>query len=176
MRLGRELGADQISRPDRPAGRDDAHDAGLADQLAVLVAVQHRRHQPRLERVELHARVAHSGDLDDGGHANVQPRTRWQTEQIDPTGGEVLTQVAGADPKSGGVQFVVELGVNQVYLAKIGLGRVARDSRTMLDRPTHVCVAFDAEAGQQADAVPRRLAECVPLATTHRRDCPVHAL
>src|SRR5436190_24151857 len=68
-RLVRPLGqfdTDLVAAPDVTAGQHDAHDAGLALQIAGDVARQGRRHQTRLEFVELPAWVAQPGHLDNG--------------------------------------------------------------------------------------------------------------
>jgi hypothetical protein len=45
MRLRRQFDADRIAGPYLAANHDNTHDAGLANELAVLVAAQRRRHQ-----------------------------------------------------------------------------------------------------------------------------------
>src|SRR6516165_7452312 len=53
VRVGRQLDSDRIAGEDLAAGDYDAHDAGLAHQIAALVPPQCRRHQPVLNAVEL---------------------------------------------------------------------------------------------------------------------------
>ena len=60
-----------------------------------------------------------------------------------------------ATAKPAAAQLVVQLGVDQVHLAQVGLGRVARHPRAMLDRHAQMRVALDAQPGQQPDAVLR---------------------
>ena len=74
MRLGRQLDPDRIARLHFAAGADDSHHARLADQLPVRVAVERRGHQPRLDAVELLARVAQAGDLHHRLAAEAQAR------------------------------------------------------------------------------------------------------
>ena len=57
-----------------------------------------------------------------------------------------------------------------MHLAQVGLGRVARHARAVLDRLAHVRVALDAEPGQKADAVLVRLAEAVSWIAAHGGD------
>jgi hypothetical protein len=70
-----ELDADGIPGPYLAAGLDDAHNACLADEVAVLVTVQNRRHQVRPEVVQLDAGVAQTGHLDHRFVAQVESRT-----------------------------------------------------------------------------------------------------
>src|SRR5262249_32957191 len=70
--------------------------------------------------------------------------------------------------ETGGGQFVVELSVDQVHLAKVWLVRVEADARAVLDRRALVRVAFDAEAGEQADHAIIRLAHRVFRAAADR--------
>jgi hypothetical protein len=84
MRLRRQLNPDRIAGSHLAAGDDDAHDTGLANQVAVLVPAEGRRHQSRLDAVQLGARVAQAGHLDDRRAAETQPRAGGQIEQSDP--------------------------------------------------------------------------------------------
>ena len=83
MRLRRQFDPDRVTGPHLPARDDDAHDAGLANQVAVLVPAEGRRHQSRLDAVELRAWVAQPCHLDDRCATETQPRAGRQTEQID---------------------------------------------------------------------------------------------
>src|SRR6185437_13992180 len=47
MRLGWQLDPDRVAGPHLALRQDHSHNAGLADQAAVLVAIEGRRHQPR---------------------------------------------------------------------------------------------------------------------------------
>ena len=81
--------------PDFTAGQNDAHDSGFADQLAIAVAIQCGIHQSGLDLVELGARVAQSGDLDDGVPAEMQASAGRQPEQIDAGCRHVFAHLAG---------------------------------------------------------------------------------
>src|SRR5208282_690272 len=74
VRLCRELDADRVTRADLAAGNHDAHDAGLADEVAVFVASQRRPHQPRPNAVKLGTRVAQTSNLDDRRAAEIESR------------------------------------------------------------------------------------------------------
>ena len=81
--------------PDRAAGDNYSHDAGFADQSAVLVPFQSRPHQSRLNAVELGARVAQAGHFDDCHFPEMKARAGGQPEQIDTARGDVLTHLTG---------------------------------------------------------------------------------
>jgi hypothetical protein len=53
--------------------------------------------------------------------------------------------------KSLHAQFVEQLGVNEMHLAQIGLRRIARDARAVLDAGTHMRVALDPQTFAQND-------------------------
>src|SRR5438045_9474011 len=95
MRLRRQLDPDLVAGPHLAAGNDDAHDAGLANQIAMLVPAERRRHQSRLDAVQLRTRVAQAGHLDDRRAAETQPRAGRQTEQIDALRRDVLAHLTG---------------------------------------------------------------------------------
>ena len=72
---------------------------------------------------------------------------------------DVFAHLPGRHDETGGAQFVMQLGVDQVHLAQVRLGRIARHPRSMLDRAAQMRVVLDAETGQQPDAADVRLAE-----------------
>ena len=65
-----------------------------------------------------------------------------------PAGRDVLAHLPRRHGEAGGAQLVVQLGVDQVHLAQVGLGRVARHPRAVLDGHALMRVALDAEPGQ----------------------------
>jgi hypothetical protein len=77
--------------------------------------------QSRPERVDLRARVAQPGHLDDSRRADPQPGAAGQPQQIDVLGREVLTELARTDLRSLSEQLVGQLGLQEVDLAEIGL-------------------------------------------------------
>src|SRR4051812_9856767 len=87
--------ADGVARPYVAVRYHDAHDAGLADQVAVGVPVQRRCHQAFAETVDLDAGVAQPGEFDDSTCPEMQPRSGWQCQQVDAFGGDVLSEVGG---------------------------------------------------------------------------------
>ena len=116
MRLWRQLDEDRVAGAHLAAGDDHAHDAGLANQVAVLVTVEGRSHQPALDAVQLGAGVAQTGHLDDRAVAETQPGAGRQSEQIDAARCDVLAHLAGHDGKARVPQLVVQFAVNQMDL------------------------------------------------------------
>jgi RecB family exonuclease len=110
VRLGRQLDADRVAGAHLAGGEHDAHDPGLQDDVAVVVAVERRLHQARLDAVELRARVAQPGDLDDRIVAETQRRADGQPEQVDTRGRDVLAHLAGLQARESlPGELVVEL-------------------------------------------------------------------
>ncbi len=68
---------------------------------------------------------------------------------FDAAGRDVLAHLTGRDGEAGGRQLSMQLRVEQVHLAQIGLGRIARHPRAVLDRLAHVRVVFDSEPRQE---------------------------
>src|SRR5947209_3132598 len=65
VRPFRQFDTDPVAVLDLAARQHDGHDAGLALQISGHVARQGRGHEPGLEFVQLAARIAQPGDLDD---------------------------------------------------------------------------------------------------------------
>jgi hypothetical protein len=160
VRLRWQLDADRIARPDAAAGDDDTHDAGFAKQVAVLVAFQGRCHQSRSDAVELGARIAQVGDFDDRRLPETKARAGGQPEQIDPARGDVFPHLTCRNDKPFFRELVVQLGVDQVYLAQVRCFGEVCHSRAMLDRAARMRVTFDSEPDQQLNAVGVGLAQC----------------
>src|SRR5271167_2661732 len=85
---------------------------------------------------------------------------------MDASSGDILSHLPRPDVEPGRPQFVVQLGVDQVDLTKVRLGRIDSHPRAVLDCPSEVRVALDAEACNQPDGIDCRLAEGVHRAAT----------
>src|SRR3954463_16101938 len=170
MRQCRQLNADRVTLAHDAAGHDDRHDPGLADQIAVAVAIQCRRHQSGLQAIELAARVAQSGDLDDSLAAEAQARPSRQSEQVDPRCRYILAHQARQYLEAAHPQFLEQFGVNHVDLAQIRRRRVFRDSRAVLDGRALMRVAVHPKPLDEANAVVIWLRQAVRRAATHSRD------
>jgi hypothetical protein len=57
----------------------------------------------------------------------MQPCAGRQAEQVDAAGRDALNDLAWTDVEAGGAQLVMQLSVDQVNLAQIGLAWVASD-------------------------------------------------
>src|SRR5215813_11289882 len=165
MRLRRQPDVDRVTGADLPASQHDRHDACLAHEGAFFVPVQHGLHEPWPEPVKLDARIAQPSDLDQRAGAEQQPGTGREPEQVNAAGRHVLAHVAWRYLVPEQIQFVMQFGVDQMYLAQVRRIRIAGDPGQVLDRATRVHVAFDAESGYEFDRIPDRLAEGVPAVT-----------
>ena len=96
---------------------------------AVSRSDKHTFSKPNQAGIELVARVAQPGDLDDGAAAEPQARTDGQAQQVEAAGGDVLAHLAWGDVEPRRAQLVVELGVDEVDLAEVALGRIAARTR-----------------------------------------------
>jgi len=132
---------------DCPGVRHDPHYAGLADEVAVGVAVQHGLHESTVDSLELQARVAQPGHLDHGGVAEVQACTGGQGEQVDATGGDVLPHLPGLDREAGLGQLVVQFRVHEVDLPQVRLARVPGHPGAVFDCHTLMRVTVHPEPG-----------------------------
>ncbi len=170
--LSRKRDANRVTGPYVAARHDDTHDTSLADEPALRVTRQCRRHQAPLHPVQLSAGVAQAGHLDHGRFTQVQSGTGRQPEEIDATRGDVLAHLPCRHDETRGTQLVVQLSVEQVHLPQVGLARIPRHARAMLDRMPHVRVALDTQPGQKPNAFPIRLAHRVCRAAAHRSHDP----
>ena len=121
MRLGRKLDADRVAGTHLAANHHDPHHAGLANEVAILIAMEHRCQQAGLEVIQLVAGIAQSGDLQDRVTANRQQRAGWQRQQINAPRRDVFAHLPGGDVETGRAQFLVQLAVDQMHLAQVGL-------------------------------------------------------
>src|SRR5215472_19190044 len=174
MRKGRQFDADPVALAHLAALYDDPHDAGFADEVAPFFAAERRGHQPRLYPVQLAARVAQPGHLDDRRAAEMEPGAGRQSEQINAAHRDILAHLPGRDAEAGFAQFVMQFGMNEVDLAQIRLARIAFDARAVLHARAGMRVAFDAEPREQPDTLFVRLAHCVPGAAAHSDDHSLH--
>jgi hypothetical protein len=139
-------------------------------------ALDHRTEQSLLEVVELRARVAKAGEGDESTAAEAQDAAGREAEQVDVTGRDVLADVTGAYVEARGDELVMELALDQVHLPEVGLCRVDRHPRAMLDRRAAVGVTLHAEAGDEQHLVDGRLREVVSVAPVQMGDAPEHPL
>ena len=89
---------------------------------------------PGCDPIQLSARIAQARHLDHRRVAQAQPGAGRQPQQVDAAGGDVLAHLPGHHREPGGPELLVQLGVDQVHLAQVGLVRVAGDARAVLDR------------------------------------------
>jgi hypothetical protein len=159
--LGRQLNCDGIIGTDGSVSGNHGHDTSLANQVARRIVIQDGRHQPWLKSVELNARISQSRELDDGGATDAQSSSAREREQRNSSSRNILPEVAGPDGEPAFGELGEELGVNQVHLPKIGLGRIARDARQMLYGAPRMRITFDAQVHAKLNARLDRLTEGV---------------
>lgn len=167
VRRWRQLDRDAIAGAHISPRDDDGHHPRLADQTPLGVAVHCRLHQPVGEPVELHARVAQPGDLDDGVGSEPQAGAARHTEQVDTSGGDVLPHVSRPDLEPDAAELVVELGMNEVDLPEVGPGRITAYPRSVLHGCAEVRVAFYTEPGHKGDGFSGWLGEAVFIVAAH---------
>lgn len=93
MGFGGKAHHDAVPGHDPAACHDDGHDPGFGHDLAVVIASKDGVEQTWLEGVDLRARVAQPGDLDDRLGPNAQLRAAGQCEQAQTPGGDVLPEL-----------------------------------------------------------------------------------
>lgn len=161
MRSGRKLDGDAVSRLQDPAVQNDRHHPGLADQVPVRVAIEDRRHQTWLDPVELGAGVAESGQFDSRRVSQAELGSGREAEQVDAMGGYVLAHHSRPESETATTELVVELGVEEMDLTQVRLGRVLTNPRPMLDRPAKMSIALDTETREKTDLGDHRLHQSV---------------
>ena len=124
----RELHFNGVARTYLAARQDNSHDTGLADELSLSIVVQHGCLQTRFESIDLDARIAKPGDLDDGVAAHSKAGPSRETKNVETTSGHVLTHLTRIDFEPSIAELVVKLGMDQVHLTQVWLiGVVASD-------------------------------------------------
>ena len=148
--------ADWIAGPDLAARDDDAHDARLADGFAEF-ALPHRRHQARMDAVELGTRRAQPGHFD--GCRLAEGRSRAPSgspSRSDAARGDVLADARRATGQSRPPpQLIVQLGVDQMHLAEVRPIRALAGRGSGAGAATPMCtVALDAQPRERPDVSP----------------------
>ena len=150
----RQLEPDGVARPHHSVDPNDRHHAGLANHIALLIVPEQRSQEARLDAIELSARISQAHHFDGRRVAESQQCPSRQTEQVHAERRDVLAHLAGAHVEARRLKLIVQLGMNQMHLAQIGLARVARHSRAMPDGRSHVRVTLDSQPREQPDAGP----------------------
>ena len=170
----RQFHLDCIARLDRSIRNDDRHDARLADDRTVGGTVKCGSHQALAKTVELGTRISQAGYFDNGLWTQAEASPSRERQQVDASSRDVFAHLTGTNVKATGQQLVEKLGVHQVHLAQVWLGRIARHTREVLDRATMVRVTLDTQAGQQANARLIGLTEAMRDARAYRHNDTRH--
>jgi hypothetical protein len=170
MGLDRQGHADGIARFDAPARHDDRHDTRAANDFARCVTGPHLREKAFMQTIDLTARISKSRHFDARIRAEREKRSGWQGEQIDTSGRDVLTECTGLDLEALLAEFPEEFALDEVDLAKIGLGRIRGDATSMFHRLAAMDIALDAQALEEAKRSLAGLREGVGVATREGED------
>ena len=119
--------------------------------------LEDRGHEAGFEAIELEAGVAQAGHFDDSFGAEPKARPCGEGEEVEAAGGDVLAHFAVRHAETAHAELLVQLRMDEVDLAEVGLRGVARDARAVLHLLARVSVAFDAKPGQEGDAFDRGL-------------------
>lgn len=150
---------DRIAGADASPDHHDAHDSGLSDEVAAVIASKHCREKTFAMVVDLRAGIAQPRDLHLGRLANPQETSFGETKQIETDRRDVLPQLARCHLEALRREFVEKLGMQKMNLTKVGLGGVLTYAGTMLHRFTAVRVSLDAKSGQEVDRIGAHLGE-----------------
>jgi hypothetical protein len=144
------LDLDDVTLADCAARSRDRHDPGLSDELSIGSPADHRREQPTLKSLDLDTRISQAGHLE---HrlSDPQDRTLRQGQQIDAAGRNVLAEITGLHPETPQLQFIEELGMNQVHLTQIRLGGIDSNPRPVLYIAPLVRVPFHTQPSRDPD-------------------------
>ena len=100
MRLVREPHSNRIAGSDFPGRQNDCHDTGEAKEFSGFVAMGEASKQIRMDRIDLLAGIAETGDLDLGLVAELQAGTGRKAQQVEVLGQDVFTEPARSDCES----------------------------------------------------------------------------
>jgi hypothetical protein len=111
MGFVRESHSNRIVDSDFPGRQNDCHDAGEAKQFSGFVAMGEAPKQIRMDRIDLLAGIAETGDLDLGLVAELQAGTGRKAEQVEALGQDIFPEPARSDSESFLAEFVQEFRV-----------------------------------------------------------------
>ena len=168
--FGRKAERNGISGADLAARQYDSHNAGLSREIALRIPAKQGGRKAVLIGIQLPTRISKAGHLHHGMCAELKSRTSRERKQVDPPGGDVLTNVTGSKWKSRDTKFLMQLFVDEMHLAKIGRGRVSPYQRSVFDRRSQMRVVFDTKPFNQTNAILHRLGEGMGLASADRND------
>jgi hypothetical protein len=100
MGFARESHSNRIVDSDFPGCQNDCHDAGEAKQFSGFVAMGEAPKQIRMDRIDLLAGIAETGDLDLGLVAELQAGTGRKAQQVEVLGQDVFTEPTRFDCES----------------------------------------------------------------------------
>jgi hypothetical protein len=111
--------------------------------------------------LDLHTGVAQAREANHRIGPKLKLGVGGQSQQVNASGGDVFAHVARSHHMASCTQLVKQLALQQVHLTQVGLARIARHARAVLNRLAAVCVTLNAQAGEQRDALERILGKFV---------------
>lgn len=174
VRFRRHLDGDWVAGFDVATGLDYRHDARLPDERPPLITLQHRSQQSGVELVQLYAGIAQARNCDDGRIADMQARPGGKPQQIHPARGNIFAHLPGAHGKTGSMERIMQFRMDQVDLTQVGLGRVTRHPRAMLDPLAAMRVALNSQSPEESNAPLSRFGKRVRWAAAHGEDGSTH--
>src|SRR5450759_3679845 len=102
---------------------------------------------------------------------NAQNRSLGECEQVQIPGGDVLAELARLDVETLLTKLSEQLGMDEVHLPKVALGRICCGVCAVLHRGPRVSITVNSQPGQQKNLQGLWLAE--PMATVATDSNPV---
>tara|TARA_Y100000815_G_scaffold79281_1_gene68411 strand:+ start:948 stop:1421 length:474 start_codon:yes stop_codon:yes gene_type:complete len=155
MRLNRQPHPDRIADRHCPASDHHAHDPGFADHRTVGRPIEHCGKQSLFECLDLPARVPQTSDFQHRAGPDFEEGALGQGKQVDPPGGDVLSQVAGVHAETSGRKLLQQFAMDQVDLTQVRLGGIGPHAREVLDTLASMSIAPDAPPSFELDPLDR---------------------
>lgn len=150
-----------ILSPHGTPGDHNSHHAALAYDGPIVRSSQDLTEQPWFESINKVAWISKTGDADDGVIAELKQGALGQREQVEAVCGDILAQLSRLNLVACRCQLAEKLCVEQMHLSQIGLRRIPRNPRAMLNGCASMRITLDAPSCHQCDLVDRGLAELV---------------
>ena len=162
MRVRRQHHVDWVARANQPARSNDRHDPRFSNDLALRSAIEHGRQQARPEPFDLSAGITQSV-TDSTTSAPMRSRvSRGRPSRSRPSVVMFSPRSAAVTSKPLLPQFCEELGLQEMHLTQVRLGRIDGDARAVLDRHALMGIALDATSRDDLDVRFRSLGKGMP--------------
>jgi hypothetical protein len=172
VRTGRQVHLDAVAWPDRSPVHDDGHDAGFADDIAVVVACEEGLEQARTKSIDLHAGLRSPVILMRACSPSPRSVSRGSPSRSIPAVRTFSPSCPGATSKPCSHSSTCNSEWSRCTLAQVRLGGIRDHPTAVLHGAPGMRIALHSQPGQQDDLVADGLAEAmVPVAADrhHRR-------